>query len=292
MSVPRGIYVFYEDGSGTSDMMYVYFDGGSWSDPQIVPDTTTTGPPAVVYQNGNLYCFHNGAQGATNTLWYNVYGGAAWRGDNPVPATTLNYSPSAASYNGHIYVLHQGAAGAADTLWYNVYRGGGQWAGDQPFSNALIHHSPAAITLSGQIFCYHRNGSNQLCVTGFLGQDFPFPGLALTNSPAPIAYNPNSDQAVQCFYQTNDGSNDLLMSTISPSYQVVSTQNLTKNFAGTAVWYSPAVCAFNNRLFCFTHSPDQTNQLFGQVLVGLNWTPSFQIPNVSTLYSPSAVAVD
>lgn len=293
MSIPRGVYVFYELDDGSQTMQYVYFDGGSWSNPQVVPGTTTTGAPALIFANNVLYCFHAGAningQDNSNNLFYNYYDGASWKGDQQVPNTTLTYSPSVTISNGCVQVLHNGGGGGEGHIYVNVlyYGPTDQWRGDEPFSDPSgIEHSPGIITnANDQILCFYQGGSNGLYVTLGGNNQSQVTGIALTNSPAPIIYN----GGLQCFYQTSDGSNDLHAALLrSDNQQLISDQA----FSGNKVWYTPAICEFIGRLFCFSHSADHQNQLNCQVFVGTQWTGPFLIPNVSTLYSPAAIGID
>src|SRR5713101_7647723 len=100
----RGIYVFYQYGDGTGNLVYSFFDGGSWQTVnELVPNTLTCGPPAAAfyidsYNNEKIYCPHQGADdegNGTTEFWYNVFDGTGWSGDAQRSNTLLTYHPSA-----------------------------------------------------------------------------------------------------------------------------------------------------------------------------------------------------
>jgi len=300
----RGIYVFYELGGGTHILAYSFFDGNTWTVNQVVPNTLTSGPPALVIRGNNLYCFHQGANGDSlepnGQLWYNVFDGVSWRGDQgPVSNPLISYHPSAITSNNQTYVLSQagtfdndGNLVGAGGLQYNTYQGGGQWSGNVAVSNTTLNDSPSAILWDSQILCFHQtDGSdNKLWLRqspqdGTI-EDEPVSGDTLTNSPALLTYN----SLLWCFYQRSDGCNDLRYGQPYLSNPPVLSDPQT--VPGATLWYSPAPCVFNNRLYCFHHSADDSNTLYCQVWVGQNWAGDFQVPGVSVENSPSVIAIE
>jgi hypothetical protein len=299
----RGVYIFYEYGDGSHILAYSFFDGNNWTVNQVVTNTLTSGPPALVLRNNNLYCFHQGASARHDSdkitpngqFWYNVFDGVNWRGDQQVGNTCLSYHPSALIYNNQVYVFHQGADGDGNPtsdLWYNIYQGSGQWSGDTQVSNTTLNDSPSAIVWYSQILCFHQTaGNNNLLFLRRSPQDGsildePASGDTLTNSPAVLTYN----GVLQCFYQRSDGTNDLRYAVASLTNPPVLWNPQT--VPGATVYFSPAPCVFNNRLYCFHHSADWSNTLYCQVWVGENWAGEFQVPGVSIANSPGVVAVD
>jgi len=254
----RGIYVFYEYGDGSHVMAYSYFDGNNWTVNQVVPNTGTSGPPSLILGNdGELYCFHDGG----GNLWYNVFDGVNWRGDWQVDDTNVSHSPSAISYNNQTYVFHQGADDNGNSngeLWYNIYQGGGNWSGDNQVPNTSMHHSPAAILWNSEILCFHMGtggADHSLWVNSYSHQsqwpgDNPVDGPWCANSPALLSYN----GSLLCFYQ--GGANALTYGQVQlGNPDAINGQSVPS----TLLWYSPAPCTFNNRIYCFHHSTDATN---------------------------------
>ena len=71
--------MFYENGDGSRILLYSFFGGYSCTLNQVVPNTLTSGAPALAIQNGKLHCSQSGASWSSDDK-QNERNGQPWFG--------------------------------------------------------------------------------------------------------------------------------------------------------------------------------------------------------------------
>lgn len=292
MSTSPGAAAFTPSSTLPSFGVWQTNDGSTWS---LSPNLSS--PSA----DGNLYVFHQGANG-NGQIRYNVMDATGnWQGDTQISDVSMQGQPTPYVYNNELFVAYdQGGKGGA--LMYTSSVDGVGWYEPIQISPISLSNTPALALLGDQLFCMMMGpGQDQRLWCSSTGSDgewgimyWNYQGILLAQNTSPGIAQFN-DQ-IYCFYQGVDNNykaNGTLYYTI---YTQANTWNsgaqlLAGESTGNIMTCSPAPVEFGGDLYVFFQGSG-SNEGWMQYMRssdGNDWSSLTLVPNTGMSLTPSPV---
>ncbi|MEO1257606.1 MAG: sialidase family protein [Bacteroidota bacterium] len=235
------LYVAFCSNDSEQNLLYVTYDGTSWST-DIATGQTMQGGPAMTVFNGKLYIFFCSKDKNNRLLYISSDDGTNW---SSYADTTqqLKGSPAATVFNSQLYVTFCSNDNDQNLL-YMTYDEKSGWSSDIP-TGQTMQSSPGMTVFNDKlyvVFHSHDNSDSLLFVT-YDGKNWSSDqntGQSLKNNPSIAVGSKNFIGELIIYFPSHDNSNRLL--------SISSTDGSTwtsDTYGGQDSLHAPAQCFYN-----------------------------------------------
>lgn len=129
------------------------FDGSTWREPAVVPDTYSSSQVAAAGYKGKLYLVHQGHH--NDDLWWASYDGTSWDTGNKLPGYMTDTRPALAVMDDKLYCVHRGLNGY---LWWTSFDGStwSPWTAGKMIPNSRTAGRPELAEFNGKLYLICR----------------------------------------------------------------------------------------------------------------------------------------
>ncbi|WIE52808.1 glycoside hydrolase [Pseudomonas sp. GM17] len=279
------LYLFYQGGDDWG-VYYNIFDGSSWTPDAPIPDypVISASPSAAVYA-GELYVFYQ-TSANSGGLDYSVLNGSTWSSTLEVmPTGSMSGSPAAVLLNNYaLWVLYEGPGNNGE-LCYVAYNGQLSWSTQHQVvpavsstyysgQNAILSWCPNLLVSDNLLYVF-MPASKEADVPYYLWSAdgsswstlYKVPGTGIWDSPSAVVFN----NTIYLFHTgtsgTSSGTDSQLWCNSAPcnpagpltwSGDKQLVNGATGQAMGLMANQSPSAVVFNNNIYCFFASPNNT----------------------------------
>lgn len=102
------LFAAWKSKDAAPEMYYAYFDGKTWSNQIIIPNTGTSAGPSLAVFGNLLWAIWKGAYD-DNGIYYAAFNGNGWGAQNRIPNVGTSDRPALAMYDNRLYAVWKGA---------------------------------------------------------------------------------------------------------------------------------------------------------------------------------------